>query len=51
MSDDNGLVTATIFNIEIGEVENKIPDVSGLVTTAVPNAKSGVVLKKRTYPD
>ena len=49
ISDDNGLVTATVFNIEIGEVENKIPDVSGLVTTVVPNAKIGEVENKTLF--
>ena len=39
-------MTTTIFNIEIGEVENKIPDVSGLVTTAVLNTKIGEVENK-----
>ena len=40
------LVTTTILNIEIGEVENKIPDVSGLVITAVLNTKIGEVENK-----
>ena len=39
-------MTATVFNTEIGEVENRIPDVSGLVNTAVPNAKIGEVENK-----
>ena len=36
-------MTATILNIRIGKVENKIPDVSGLVTTTVLNTKVGEV--------
>ena len=40
------LVTTTILNIQIGEVENKIPDVSGLVITAVLNTKIGEVENK-----
>ena len=40
------LVATTILNIKIGEVENKIPDVSGLVTTAVLNTKIGEVENK-----
>ena len=40
------LVTTTILDIDIGEVENKIPDVSGLVITAVLNTKIGEVENK-----
>ena len=29
--DVSDLVATTVFNVKIGEVENKIPDVSGLV--------------------
>ena len=46
LPDPCDLVTTTIFNIEIGEVENKIPVVSGLVTTAVLNAKISEVENK-----
>ena len=31
----SGLVTATILNKKVGEIERKIPDFSGLVITAV----------------
>ena len=33
------LATNTVFNIKIGEVENKTPDVSGLVKKTDHNAK------------
>ena len=39
-------MTTTILDIDIGEVENKIPDVSGLVITAVLNTKIGEVENK-----
>ena len=29
--DTSGLMTTTVLNTKIGEVENKIPDVSGLI--------------------
>ena len=31
----SGLVTATILNTKVGEIERKIPDFSGLVITAI----------------
>ena len=34
-----GLVIANVLNTKIGEVENKIPDTSSLVTTTVLNTK------------
>ena len=36
-------MTTAVPNTKIGEVENKIPDTSGLVTTAVLNTKIGEV--------
>ena len=39
-------VNSTIFNIEIGQVENKISDASRLVTTTVLNTKIGEVENK-----
>ena len=41
MPEVSGLVTTTVFNIKIGEVENKIPDTSGLVTTTILTTKIG----------
>ena len=35
----SGLVTATVLNTNISEVENKIPGTSSLVTTTVLNTK------------
>ena len=35
--DISGLVTTTVLNIEIREVENKIPNTSNLVTANVLN--------------
>ena len=35
----SGLVTTTVLNIEISEVENKIPNVSGLVKKSDYDAK------------
>ena len=46
VSDDNGLVTATVVNTKIGEVKNKIPDVSGLASTVVLNTKIGALENK-----
>ena len=37
--DTSVLVTATVLNTKIIEVENKIPDTSSLVTTTVVNTK------------
>ena len=39
-------MTINILNKKVSEVENKIPDVSSLVTTAVLNTKIGVVEEK-----
>ena len=33
----NGLVTTTVLNTKVNEVENKIPDTSSLLTTTVLN--------------
>ena len=35
----NGLVTTSVLNKRIGEVESKIPDISGLVKKTDYNAK------------
>ena len=35
----SGLVTKTVLNATISEAENKIPDTSNLVNTAVLNTK------------
>ena len=35
MPDTSGLVTTTVLNTEISEVENKIPDTSSLVTITI----------------
>ena len=37
--DTSSLVTATLLNTKISEVEDKIPDTCNLVTTTVPNTK------------
>ena len=37
--DANGLVTKTVLNTNISEVEKKIPDTSYLVTTTVVNTE------------
>ena len=39
ISDRSGLVTTTVLNTKINEVENKIPDTGCLVTTTVFNTK------------
>ena len=39
-------MAATVVNREIAEVENKIPDVSGLITESAINIKIGAVEKK-----
>ena len=44
--DTSGLVTTTVLNTKISEVENKIPDTSSLLTTAALNAKNGEVENK-----
>ena len=41
-----GLVTTTVLNTKISEVENKTPDTSGLVTTNVLNTKVSEVENK-----
>ena len=45
----SGLVTATVLNTKISEVENKIPGTSGFVTTTVLNMKIGEV--ENNIPD
>ena len=42
-------MTATVLNTKVVEVENKIPDSKGLVTTTVFNAKIGEVLNKISH--
>ena len=44
--DTNDLVTATVLNTKISEVENKIQDTSSLLTTTVLNTKIGEVENK-----
>ena len=44
--DTSGLVTTTVFNTKIFEVENKMSHTSGLVTTTVLNTKIGEVENK-----
>ena len=39
-------MTITVLNTKISEVENKIPNTSGLVTTTVLNTKSNEVENK-----
>ena len=39
-------MTTTVLNSKISEVENKIPDTSGLVTTTVLNTKISEVENK-----
>ena len=39
-------MTAAVLDTEIDEVENKIPDISGLATTAVLNIKVSEVESK-----
>ena len=41
ISDTSSLVTATVFNTNISEVESKITDSSSAVTTTVLNIKVG----------
>ena len=45
----NILVTTTVLNTKISEVENKIPDTRSLVTTDVPNTNNGE--SKNKIPD
>ena len=42
----SGLVTTTVLNTKINEVENKLPNTSNLVTTNVLNTKIGEVETK-----
>ena len=44
--DTSGLVTATVWNTKISEVENKIPCTTSLVTTDFLNTKIGEVNNK-----
>ena len=46
MSDSSGLVTKTVQNTKISEVENKISNSSNLMTTTVLNTKINKVEKK-----
>ena len=46
MQDTSGLVTATVLNIKISEVEKKIQNTSNLVTTTVVNTKISEVENK-----
>ena len=46
MPNNDGLVTSTIFNTKIGEVENKIPGFSGLFKKTDYNAKISDIEKK-----
>ena len=41
------LVTTTVLNTEISEVENKIPDTGSLVTTSILNTKIGEKLRAK----
>ena len=45
-TDASGLVTTTVLNTKISEVENKIPDTSSLVTTTILDTKVGEVQNK-----
>ena len=40
MSDGSGVVTTTVINTKLGEVENKIPDTSALTMTTVLTTKN-----------
>ena len=44
--DTSGLVTTTVLNTKISEVEKEIPDTSNLVTAAVLNTKISEVENK-----
>ena len=44
--DTSGLVTTTVLNSKISDIENKIPDASSLVTTNVLNTKIGELVNK-----
>ena len=43
---NTSLVTRTVLNTKINEIENKIPDTSSLVTTTVLNTKISEIKKK-----
>ena len=40
ISDTSGLISTTVLNTKISEVENKIPDTSNLVTATVLNVRT-----------
>ena len=44
--DTSGLVTTTVLNTKISEVEKKIPNASGLVTAIILNTKISEVKNK-----
>ena len=46
MSCFSGVVSTTVLDTKIGEVENTIPDTSSLVSTTVLNTNIGKVDKK-----
>ena len=46
MPDMNSLVTATVLNTKMSEVESKIPNTNSLVTTTVLNTKFSEVENK-----
>ena len=45
-TDVNGLVTTTVLNTTISEVQNKTPDTSSLITTTIFNTKVEEVYNK-----
>ena len=48
--DTTGLVTSTILNTEISEIENKMPNTSSLVTATVLNTKISEIENKISDP-
>ena len=44
-------MTATVLNIKVSEVENKIPDTSSLLTTTVLNTKVSEVENRIPHHD
>ena len=46
LQDTSGLVTTTVLNTKISEVENKLPDTGSLVTPTVLNTKISEVENK-----
>ena len=48
-ADTSGLLTTTVLNTNISEVENKIPNTSNLVTTTVLNTK--IIKVENKIPD